>query len=84
MRILPDSNIWVAWSISGHLFHSKVREWADSLRSTDSVVFCRSTQQTLLRHLTTAAVFALYNEAPLTNREAWFAYERTVLHRQNW
>jgi len=74
--MLVDSNVWIAWSINAHAFHAKVREWTDSLRSNDSIVFCRSTQQSFLRQVTTAALFATYDLPPLTNREAWTAYER--------
>jgi toxin-antitoxin system PIN domain toxin len=36
----------------------------------DSRAFCRATQTTLLRLLTTDAVLAVYGNEPLTNREA--------------
>ena len=36
-----------------------------------SVFFCRTTQQGLVRLLTTAEVMAGYGIPPLTNREAW-------------
>jgi toxin-antitoxin system PIN domain toxin len=39
-----------------------------------SVLFCRATQQSLLRLLTTAAVLAPYGNPPLTNDEAWQVY----------
>jgi uncharacterized protein len=39
------------------------------------VLFCRATQQTLLRLLTNAAVLAPYGNPPLTNQQAWSAYE---------
>ena len=37
--------------------------------------FCRATQQTLLRLLTNASVLSPYGNPPLTNRQAWEAYE---------
>ena len=37
--------------------------------------FCRSTQQAFLRLLTNATVLAPYGNPPLTNDEAWEAYE---------
>lgn len=39
------------------------------------MLFCRATQSTFLRLLTNASVLAAYGNPPLTNREAWFAYE---------
>jgi uncharacterized protein len=41
------------------------------------MVFCRSTQQSFLRLVTTAAVFARYGSSPLGNDEAWRAFEKT-------
>ena len=38
-------------------------------------LFCRSTQQSFLRLLTTRAVLALYGTPPLSNKAAWSAYE---------
>jgi toxin-antitoxin system PIN domain toxin len=40
-----------------------------------SVLFCRATQQAFLRLLTNAAVLAPYGNPPLTNQQAWDAYE---------
>ncbi len=39
------------------------------------MLFCRSTQQTFLRLLTNDAVLSPYGNRPLTNRQAWRAYE---------
>ncbi len=41
----------------------------------NAVLFCRATQQALLRLLTNSAVLAPYGNSPLTNAEAWAAYE---------
>ncbi len=41
-------------------------------------MFCRASQQTLLRLLTTAAVLSPYGIEPLTNEEAWAVYETLV------
>lgn len=43
-----------------------------------SVLFCRATQQGFLRLLTRADVLAPYGNPPLTNAEAWAAYEALV------
>jgi toxin-antitoxin system PIN domain toxin len=39
------------------------------------VLFCRSTQQSFLRLLTTSAVLAPYGIPALSNKAAWSAYE---------
>jgi toxin-antitoxin system PIN domain toxin len=47
----------------------------DGVAEPASIVFCRATQQTLLRLLTNSAVLAPYGNPPLTNAQAWKAYE---------
>jgi len=75
---LCDSNVWLALALSGHAHHGLARDWLDSVDEPATVVFCRSTQQSFLRLLTNAAVLAPYGSPPLTNREAWQAYEALV------
>jgi toxin-antitoxin system PIN domain toxin len=72
---LCDSNVWVALALSKHAHHSAAREWLDSVRAPASAVFCRATQQAFLRLLTNASVLGAFGNAPLTNRQAWDAYE---------
>ena len=73
--ILCDSNIWLALALSGHSHHAAAREWLETVEETASVIFCRATQQTFLRLLTNASVLGSFGNPPLTNRQAWSAYE---------
>lgn len=73
--ILCDSNIWLALALSKHSHHGAARKWLDGVQKPASVLFCRATQQTLLRLLTSTSVLGLYGNPPLTNRQAWLAYE---------
>ena len=73
---LPDVNIWLALALSCHSHHQAARTWLDDQEAHDSIFFCRSTQQGLVRLLTTAEVLACYGIPPLTNREAWTVVER--------
>jgi uncharacterized protein len=50
------------------------------LEPKDPGLFCRLTQQSFLRLLTTQAVFLRYGVPPLGNEEAWSVYE---LYRAN-
>ena len=68
---LPDSNIWLALALSFHEFHDAALDWLDGEKSEGELLFCRSTQQSFLRLLTTAAVFSPFGNPPLTNAEAW-------------
>jgi uncharacterized protein len=73
--ILCDSNVWLALVLSKHSHHAAARQWLATIEAPVSVLFCRATQQTFLRLLSNAAVLAAYGNPPLTNRQAWSAYE---------
>lgn len=68
---LPDVNVWLALTLSGHSHHKVASDWLDARQSPASIVFCRATQQGLLRLLTTAEVMKGYGIPPCSNREAW-------------
>lgn len=70
-RSLPDTNVLLALTLSGHPHHTAAASWLDGVDDRDDVLMCRATQQSLLRLLTTATVFAPFEEEPLTNAEAW-------------
>ncbi len=76
--VLCDSNVWLALALSRHVHHAATREWLEGVGDPASVFFCRATQQTLLRLLTSTAVLSPYGNPPLTNRQAWAAYEAFV------
>ena len=85
---LCDVNVWLALTVRSHVHHASCRHWLDSVDEPATVMFCRSTQQSYLRLLTTPAVLAAYGLEPLTNAAAWTAYEalieddRIVLQRE--
>lgn len=72
---LVDSNVWLALAISKHIFHTAAQTWIAAQPAAEEVLFCRATQQSFLRLLTTSAVLQPYGSPPLTNREAWTVYE---------
>jgi toxin-antitoxin system PIN domain toxin len=71
---LADSNIWLALALSKHEFHGVARAWLEARKSGEAL-FCRSTQQSFLRLLTTRAVLAPYGIPPLSNQVAWSVYD---------
>ena len=75
---LPDTNLWLALSLSKHTHHRAATVWLDGEEEPDSIVFCRSTQQSFLRLMTTAGVLSLYGNRPLSNAAAWAAYESFI------
>lgn len=70
---LVDSNIWLAMAVAPHVFHEPAVEWFEG-RADGPAVFCRATQQSFLRLLTTQAVFVHFEIPPLINRSAWATY----------
>jgi toxin-antitoxin system PIN domain toxin len=72
---LCDSNVLLALALSKHGHHAAAREWLGTIEAPASVLVCRATQQTFLRLLTNTAVLGAYGNPPLTNRQAWSAYE---------
>jgi toxin-antitoxin system PIN domain toxin len=72
---LCDSNVWLALALSKHVHHRAARAWLETISDPDSILFCRATQQSFLRLLTNASVLGLYGNPPLTNRQAWKAFD---------
>lgn len=75
---LCDSNIWLALALNKHHLHSKATDWVEELDEPGTLLFCRATQQSLIRLLTTASVMGAYGSAPLTNKAAWELCESFV------
>lgn len=72
---LADSNVWLALALSKHEFHSAARTWLKRQSRQQPALFCRPTQQSFLRLLTTSAVLAPYGVPALSNKAAWSVYE---------
>lgn len=72
---LCDANVWLALALSRHVHHRTARRWFETVAEPGTILFCRATQQTLLRLLTNSSVLAPYGNRPLTNVQAWRAYE---------
>ncbi|MBT9583859.1 PIN domain-containing protein [bacterium] len=74
---LADTNVWLALCLSGHEHHQAAVDWMQRAGPKE-VLFCRSTQQSFLRLLTTAGVLRHYGNPPLTNAEALELYQGLV------
>lgn len=72
---LCDSSVWVALALFDHAHHDAARRWFETVTEPGAVLFCRATQQSFLRLLTTAIVLAPYGIPPLTNQQAWDVYD---------
>lgn len=75
---LCDVNIWLALALSAHRHHRVAADWLEGIDEPRSILFCRSTQQALVRLLSNAAVLAPYGIEPLSNRAAWSVYQAFI------
>ena len=72
--LFPDVNVWVALTYAGHIHHNFAKTWFAQLESDDRLCFCRFTQLSLLRLLTTRAVMG--SDEVMTQAQAWNAYDQ--------
>lgn len=72
---LLDSNIWIALTFSSHPGHQAASS-AMALAENRPASFCRSTQQSFLRLVSTPALARQYGAGELTNDDALQLLER--------
>ncbi|HEX5368823.1 MAG TPA: TA system VapC family ribonuclease toxin [Dehalococcoidia bacterium] len=74
-EFLCDTNVWLALAIEYHDHVEAARAWLDSVSLPSSILFCRSTQQSFVRLVSTNSVLARYGLPPLSNEQAWVTYD---------
>lgn len=67
---LFDTSVWLAAIFGQHQFHSIARQALRQATHAQPAVFCRATQQSVLRLISTAGIAKSYGVLPLTNRGA--------------
>ena len=72
---LFDSSVWVALAFANHPHHAVARRAFEVADSRNPAAFCRATQQTFLRLITTPAVQRHYDSAAIANDAAWATWE---------
>ena len=75
---LYDTGVWVALAFSSHPFHLKAYSVFEQADSRNPAAFCRATQTSFLRLLTTPTICSTYGVSPITNREAWAKSEELL------
>jgi len=70
---LLDSNVWVALTIDRHEHHQEALAWFDEIPDDRSACFCRMTQNSFLRLVTSTAIF---REDAMSNEQAIKAYRQ--------
>jgi uncharacterized protein len=73
--IFPDVNVWLALSYPAHIHQPIAATWFASLDQTAVLVFCRQTQLSLFRLMTTAAVLG---PDVMTQTQCWAFYDRLI------
>ncbi|HWY20946.1 MAG TPA: TA system VapC family ribonuclease toxin [Candidatus Acidoferrum sp.] len=72
--LFPDVNVWIALTYGGHVHHNPAKAWFEQLEMEARICFCRFTQLSLLRLLTTEAVMGA--DEVMTQSQAWQTYDR--------
>jgi len=72
--LFPDVNVWIALTHSGHVHQTVARRWLEGLDGQARLCFCRFTQLSLLRLLTTEALMG--KGEVMSQAQAWKAYDR--------
>jgi uncharacterized protein len=67
---LFDTSVWVALSFELHPGHAPARAAFERSSSDRPACFCRSTQQSFLRLISTSAIFRSYSSGVITNADA--------------
>ncbi len=70
---LLDSNVWVALTIDRHQHHRPALSWFDEVRDDGSACFCRATQLSFLRLVSSQNIF---QEDTINNRAAVDVYRQ--------
>ena len=68
--LLFDTTIWLGAVFPTHPFHSQTRQVLAAATHSVPAVFCRATQKSFLRLLSTPALLKAYGAPELTNRDA--------------
>lgn len=72
---LFDTNVWLAAVFGTHPFHAMAQACLSDATPGAPAVFCRSTQQSFLRLVTTPTLLAAYGAQGMTNRDALTALD---------
>jgi toxin-antitoxin system PIN domain toxin len=68
--LLFDTNIWLGALFPTHPFHLQARQALAEATPAVPAVFCRATQQSFLRLVSTPVLLKTYGAPDLTNRDA--------------
>jgi predicted nucleic acid-binding protein len=67
---LLDGNVWLAAAFPAHPAHANCQKVLLEATPGSPALFCRATQQSFLRLVSTPAIFNAYRSDPITDRDA--------------
>jgi toxin-antitoxin system PIN domain toxin len=67
---LLDTNVWLAAAFPAHPAHHRCQNVLLEATADTPALFCRATQQSFLRLVSTPAIFNAYRSDPITNQDA--------------
>ncbi len=67
---LLDVNVWLAAAFPAHPAHARSQQVLLDATPGTPALFCRATQHSFLRLVSTPTIFNAYRSAPITNRDA--------------
>ena len=81
MTHLLDTNVWLALALEEHPGHQSAHAWLkQQAPRPGSLLFCRSTEQSLLRLLSTTKILNAIGSQALSNKQAIDAIEEMQRH----
>ena len=81
MTQLLDTNVWLALALEEHPGHRAAQAWfIEQKPEPESLVFCRSTEQSLLRLLSSEKILNAMGSHTLSNGQAIDAVEKMQQH----
>ena len=73
--VFPDVNVWLALNYRAHIHHEAADQWYESSDPPPILVFCRHTQLSLFRLLTTEAIL---RKDALSQRACWTVFDEWI------
>lgn len=79
---LFDTSIWIALAFGNHPHHAAARAVFEEADAINPAVFCRATQQSFLRQLSSPRLQAIYGAITITNAAASQKWEELAAMAQ--
>lgn len=75
---LFDTSVWVALAFGNHPHHRQAKAAFELADNVNPAVFCRATQQSFLRQLSSPTLQSAYRSKLVSNAAAWAKWEELI------